>query len=347
MHARLFVALCVLTAAGTIGCSAETAKPEAKTPAAPLEKKAQPALPAMKIIAPTSVVAVVEGVEIRQVEVNERLDRVLAMGGGQVPPERIAEFRAQFSHRVLDELVTQTLLLKTAEQAKIEVTTNDIAHALVKLPLPPGQTLDDALKAQGMSRAAFDKEMREGLKIQKLIEQQIGATPVITEQQIKAFYESNKEKMSEPETVTARHLLVKIPEGAADKAKATAKEKAEGLRRQLVAGADFAKLVKENSDDPGSKDKGGEYTFPRGQMVPAFEKAAFSQKLNEIGPLVETPFGYHIIQTLAKNTGKTAVLAEVQNNIRKYLENKAKSEAVQKYIEGLRTKATIKYPAQT
>jgi peptidyl-prolyl cis-trans isomerase C len=189
--------------------------------------------------------------------------------------------------------------------------------------------------------------MREGLKIQKLIEQQIGATPVVTEQQIKEFYASNKEKMSEPETVTARHLLVKTPEGADAKVKATAKEKAEGLRKQLVAGADFAKLVKENSDDPGSKDKGGEYTFPRGQMVPAFETAAFSQKLNEIGPLVETPFGFHIIQTLAKNPGKTAALTEVQNDIRKYLENQAKGEAVKKYIDGLRAKSNIKYPAQT
>lgn len=347
MHAHLLVALCAVTVVGTIGCSADTAKSESKAPAAPVEKLATPALPAAKIIAPTTVVAVVEGVEIRQSEVNERLDRVLAMGGGQIPPERIAEFRSQFGRRVLEELVMQTLLLKTAEQAKIDVTTNDIAQALAKLPLPPGQKLDDALKAQGMSRAAFDKEMREGLKIQKLIEQQIGTTPVVTEQQIKEFYESNKEKMSKPETVTARHLLVKTPEGADDKVKATAKEKAEGLRKQLVAGADFAKLVKENSDDPGSKDKGGEYTFPRGQMVPAFETAAFSQKLNEIGPLVETPFGYHIIQTLAKKPGKTAALTEVQNDIRKYLENQAKGEAVKKYIDGLRTKANIKYPAQT
>jgi peptidyl-prolyl cis-trans isomerase C len=352
MQMHLFAALCAVAAVGVVGCSADTAKPEAKAPVAapvvaPVEKPAKPALPAAKVVAPTTVVAVVAGVEIRQSEVNARLDRVLAMGGGQIPPERIAEFRAQFGRRVLEELVMQTLLLKTAEQAKIEVTTNDIAQALTKLPLPPGQTLDSALAAQGMSRAAFEKEMREGLKIQKLIEQQIGVTPVVTEQQIKEFYESNKDKMSEPETVTARHLLVKLPEGADAKAKTAAKEKAEGLRKQLVAGADFAKLVKENSDDPGSKDKGGEYTFPRGQMVPAFETAAFSQPLKEIGPLVETPFGFHIIQTLAKNPGKTAALAEVQNDIRKYLENQAKGAAVKKYIDGLRAKADIKYPAQT
>ena len=152
--------------------------------------------------------------------------------------------------------------------------------------------------------------------------------------------------MSDPETVTARHLLVKFPEGADEKAKATAKEKAEGLRKQLLNGADFAKLVKENSDDPGSKDTGGEYTFPRGQMVPAFEAAAFDQKLKEIGPLVETQFGYHIIQTLAKHEAKPSKLEDVKEGVRKHLESQSKGQAVQKYIEELRAKADIKYPGQ-
>ncbi|TAN38428.1 MAG: hypothetical protein EPN23_02530 [Verrucomicrobia bacterium] len=353
MHACSILSLCAIVAVVT-SCSAETKKIETQAPSAPVASAASTmparpptAAPMLKTIAPTSVVAVVEGVELHQSEVNTRMERVLAMSGGHIPPERIAEFRAQFGKRVLDEMVMQTLLLKTAEQAKIAITTNDIAEALKGMPLPPGQTLESALAAQGMNRADFDKEMRDGLKIQKLLEKEIGNKAVVSDQQIKEFYESNKTHMATPETVTARHLLVKFPDNADDKAKATAKAKAEGLRKQLVAGADFAKLVKENSDDPGSKETGGEYTFPRGQMVPAFESAAFNQNLKEIGPLVETQFGYHIIQTLAKKPGKTMALDEVKDDIRKHLENKIKGEAVQKYIEALRAKATIKYPSQT
>jgi len=354
MHACSILSLCAVVALITSCNAADTKKTETKVPvasAAPatasMPTMPPVAAPVLKTVAPTSVVAVVEGIELRQSDVNTRLERVLAMSAGHIPPERIAEFRAQFGQRVLDELVMQTLLLKTAEQAKIEITTNDMAQALKGLPLPPGQTLEAALAAQGMSRADFDKEMRDGLKIQKLLGKEVGPATTVSDQQIKEFYEGNKAHMSTPETVKARHLLVKFPDNADDKAKATTKAKAEGLRKQLVGGADFAKLVKENSDDPGSKETGGEYTFPHGQMVPAFEEAAFSQKLNDIGPLVETQFGYHIIQTLAKNPAKTMALDDVKEEIRKHLENKTKGEAVQKYIQALRAKANIKYPGQT
>ena len=348
MHVASIKWLCAIGITLTFSAAvhaAETPKPAAAPTPAPAP--ALPASPVMKIVAPTSVVAVVEGVEVRQADVNARLDRILAMAGGKVPPEKINEFRAQVSRKVLDELVLQTLLLHTAEKAKITVTKDDIEKAIKEMPLPPGHTLETVLAAQGMNRADFDKEINTGLKIQKLLEKQVASLPAVSDEQIKKFYDENKERMTEPETVTARHLLVKIPENADAKAKTAAKEKAEGLRKQLEGGADFAKLVKENSDDPGSKDTGGEYTFPRGQMVKAFEDAAFGQKLNEIGPLVETQFGYHIIQTLAKHEAKTAKLDDVKGDVRKHLENQAKGTAVQKYIEELRSKADIKFPPQT
>ena len=123
----------------------------------------------------------------------------------------------------------------------------------------------------------------------------------LTDADIKKFFEENKERLAQPETVTARHILVKVDKGADDKAKAQAKDKAEGLRKQLQNGADFAKLAKENSDDPGSKETGGEYTFPRGQMVPAFENAAFTQPLKEIGPRTGLGDEYHLSHLFRKH----------------------------------------------
>ena len=74
----------------------------------------------------------------------------------------------------------------------------------------------------------------------------------------------------------------------------------EGLLKRARAGEDFAKLAKEYSEDPGSKDKGGEYKFPRGQMVPEFEAAAFSLGTNQVSDIVTTRFGYHIIKLSEK-----------------------------------------------
>ncbi len=345
MHVRLSVVLAAIAVAGLAASAADEKKPEAPTPTpAPALMPEMPPLPVIKNVPPTTVVAIVNGVELRQSDVNERLDKVMKMVGGRIPAEKQGLFRAQVSGRVLEELVMQTLLLSTADKAKIEVTPDDLKKAIKDLPVPPGQTVEAAYEAQGMNKAEFEKEITTGLKIQKLIEKETGGSAKVSDADVKKFYDENKERLAQPETVTARHILVKLEQGADDKAKAAAKEKAEGLRKQLLNGADFAKLVKENSDDPGSKETGGEYTFPRGQMVPAFETAAFSQELKAIGPLVETPFGFHIIQTLSKNAAKSPALDEVKADIVKYLENKGKGEIVQKYIADLKAKSSIKYP---
>src|SRR4029077_13997828 len=121
----------------------------------------------------------------------------------------------------------------------------------------------------------------------------------------KKFYDENPAKFEQPETVRASHILLSTKDSSTnteltDDKKAAKKKQAEDLVKRARAGEDFAKLAKEFSDDPGSKDKGGEYTFPRGQMVPEFEAAAFAMKTNQISDVVTTQFGYHIIKLIDK-----------------------------------------------
>jgi parvulin-like peptidyl-prolyl isomerase len=98
--------------------------------------------------------------------------------------------------------------------------------------------------------------------------------------------------------VHARHILVAVPAHASVAAKAEARQKLERIRTELLDGRDFTAVAREYSDCP-SKENGGDLgTFSRGQMVKPFEDAAFSQKAGEIGPIIETEFGFHIIQVL-------------------------------------------------
>lgn len=114
-----------------------------------------------------------------------------------------------------------------------------------------------------------------------------------TDDDLHKAYAANQDHFRTPERVNVRHILVKSDANN----DAQAKAKAEGLLKQLQGGADFAKIAKENSDDPGSKEKGGELDWiVKGQTVPEFEKAAFSLKPNEISSLVKTTYGYHILQ---------------------------------------------------
>lgn len=125
------------------------------------------------------------------------------------------------------------------------------------------------------------------------------------------------------EQVKARHILI-APKGSPaaqpgkDLTDEQAKAKAEDLRKQIVAGANFDELAKKESDDTGSGARGGDLgSFGRGQMVPEFDQAAFSAKVGELTPVVKTQFGYHIIKVEAHdNTPLDQVRPTIEKNLK-------------------------------
>lgn len=149
-----------------------------------------------------------------------------------------------------------------------------------------------------------------------LIDQdKIGATIQAPEAQLRAYYDSHRDQFRTPERVRVRHILLqtvgKSP-GEVEKIKA----KAEGLLKQIKAGTDFAELAKKNSEDPGSKDKGGEYGWmARGQTVKNFETTAFSLKPGQISDLVTTEYGFHIIQVEEKEAAGLQPFEKVRDQI--------------------------------
>src|SRR5260370_23096101 len=127
----------------------------------------------------------------------------------------------------------------------------------------------------------------------------------VTDADVKKFYDDNPAKFEQPEMVRASHILLGTKDQSSgtdlsDDQKKAKRKQIDDILKRARDGEDFAKLAKEYSEDPGSKDKGGEYTFPRGQMVPEFEAAAFSLKTNQVSDVVTTQFGYHIIKLSEK-----------------------------------------------
>lgn len=125
----------------------------------------------------------------------------------------------------------------------------------------------------------------------------LAGTEMPTDQQVQDYYEQNlKTEFSHPEQVRARHILIGIGTDATTAEKAAARAKADELLAKLKAGGDFAALAKRYSEDPGTKDKGGELGFfSRGELVKPFEQVAFSLKPGEYG-IAESQFGFHVIQ---------------------------------------------------
>ena len=167
-----------------------------------------------------------------------------------------------------------------------------------------------------------------------------GGSPAVSNQQVEQYYQSHQKDYQVPEEVKVRHILIKVAPGADSKADAAARQKAEGLLKQIKGGGDFAALAKANSDDPGSKEQGGELgMIQRGVTVPEFEKAAFSLQPGQTSDLVKTQFGYHILQVEEKQTAHLKPLDEVRAQIVATLTRQQEAEKQAAFAQQLATEA--------
>ncbi len=166
-----------------------------------------------------------------------------------------------------------------------------------------------------------------------------GGAPQPTQQEIKAYFDAHQSEYETPEQARSRHILIKVEAGADAKTDAVAKAKAEGILKQLQGGANFADLAKKNSDDPGSKDSGGELPFAQhGAMVPEFDKAIFSQKIGDI-QIVKSQFGYHIVQVEERKDKHAEDLSEVLPTIQATLIRQKSAASEENYAHALTSEA--------
>jgi peptidyl-prolyl cis-trans isomerase D len=170
-----------------------------------------------------------------------------------------------------------------------------------------------------------------------------GGKPQVTDAEIQQYYTQNQSNYKVDAQAKVRHILIAVDPNAGGAADAAAKAKAQGILDQLRKdnGKDFADLAKKNSDDPGSKDAGGELGWLKpGATVPEFDHTAFSQQPGQISGLVKTRFGYHIIQTEEKQEAHVKPLAEVKTAIVDILTKQRAAQAEQAFAAQLAADAT-------
>ena len=209
--------------------------------------------------------------------------------------------------------------------------------------------------AEMARRQGFDKEKSMRKQIQILTDEHLAKGYVqknviskvkITDLDVEEYYKNHPKEFEKPETVKARHILIGFKGDMTEEEKKELRKKAEGIHKKAKRGDDFAQLASEYSDDPGSKTKGGELGyFPRGNMVPEFENAAFNLKPGDISDVIETPYGYHIIKVEDKKAAEMPAFDSVKDQARFKATQAAEQKKINEFIEKAKkeTKATI-YP---
>jgi peptidyl-prolyl cis-trans isomerase D len=233
-----------------------------------------------------------------------RLRRDLALQQVSAAVQGSAFAPATVANRLSDlndqEREVQELLFKTADfVAQVKVT-------------------DEMLKAY-YEKNGRQFEVPEQVKAEYLVlnSDAVASQINVSDADIKSYYEQNSKRYVEEEQRRASHILITADKNASAQVKAAAKDKAEKLLAQLRKNpGDFAKLAKENSQDPGSAERGGDLDFfGKGMMVKPFEDAAYKLKQGEISDLVESEFGYHIIQVTGIKPEKVKSLEQVKGEI--------------------------------
>ncbi len=227
----------------------------------------------------------------------------------------------------LQQMVRAELIDQYAKNNNITVTDDEIAKREDELKANfPSGSWDEMLKSRGLT----ETDVHDALREQIIIDKAVGKDVHVTDAQIKQYFDKNHAAFDKPEQVKARHILV--PD----------LKTAEKVEADLKSGKDFAAEAKQYSMDPGSKDKGGELgTFRRGQMVPAFDKAAFTLPVGQTSQPVKSPFGYHIIQVESRDPGQKATLDNSKDRIAELLRQQQEAPLIQPFLQDLQSKANI------
>lgn len=294
---------------------------------------------------PDQVIAKGKGVEVKRSQLDDEVSRIkgqLAARGQEVSPAETALLNKQ----VLQQLIQLQLLKAKAtdtDKAAAKTEANKLLSE-AKTQLGSDEAFNLRLKAQGLTQAQLLAKWEDGEIAKAVLVRELKLN--ITNDAIQKFYNDNPAQFEEPEMVRASHILLSTRDPVtgqelSPEQKAAKHKLAEELLKRARAGEDFAKLAKEYSEDPGSKNNGGEYKFPRGQMVKEFEDTAFSLKTNEISDIVTTQFGYHIIKLSQKYPAHKVELAEVSPKIKDYLTQQAIQKQAPAYLDALKKDAGV------
>jgi peptidyl-prolyl cis-trans isomerase C len=237
-----------------------------------------------------------------------------------LPPEyqKIIRQNPQFRQSLIDRWVQISLLSQEARARKLD-----------------------------RDRAIAEKinELVDTVLAQEFVTKYVFAKIKVTDKEISNYYSEHKAKFEEPEMVKARHILVRVSSEAEPDDWGAAETRIREIKKRLDGGEDFAAVAQTSSEDPGSKDKGGELGFfPRGQMVPEFEKAAFALRTGEVSGPIKTAFGYHIIKVEDRKEAKSKAFDEVKEEVKNRLIETKQEEATGKLFLELKNKygVTIK-----
>jgi parvulin-like peptidyl-prolyl isomerase len=270
----------------------------------------------------------------------------------------------QLREGIVSELIDRLLIAQEAQRRGLTIAPDKLAAAEQRAIQQFGgeQKYDEYLNGFRLSRTEYREVVKSEL-YGELMRSELSKDLSVSEREISEYYEAHKAEpnFQQPERITASHILIAARANlierqlkeeknlSGDSLAAAVREeiaqrrrRAEDLRRKAASGSDFAKLARESSEDPGTREAGGSLgAFTRDTHSKAFDEAAFKLRPGSVSDVVQTEYGFHIIKVFARETARVRTLAEIAPEIRARLLSKSQAQELTNWLKEARRKATV------
>lgn len=248
------------------------------------------------------------------------------------PRDRIVDYIKAGARRIAEN----KLMIVEAKKSGFKADEDSVQSVLAQMKKNTGgdEAFSENLKMRNLPEESIVKEIRDNMILEQYLKNKLFADIKVTDDEVMAVYTRDK-------IASIRHLL-KITRDKSDTEKAKIKKQMEDLLAQLKKGADFAKLAKKYSEDPGSKEQGGLIkNVQRGDLFKELDDAIFSLAVGEISDVIESRIGYHIIKVVDREQDPRG-FEEAKEEIKLELTEPARKKALSDKIEELKGKYQMK-----
>ena len=271
----------------------------------------------------------------------------------------------QLREGIVSELIDRALIAQEAERRGLAIAPDKLAAAEQRAIQQFGgdQKYDEYLKVFRLSRTEYRDVVKWEL-YGELMRNELSTDLSVSEKEISDYYEAHKTEpnFQQPERVTASHILIaartnlieqqlkqeknlsgQALQAAVREEMALRRGRAADLRRKAASGADFAKLAREFSEDPGTREAGGNLgAFTRDAHSKAFDDAAFKLKPGAVSDVVQTEYGFHVIKVFGHEAARVRTVNEMTPDIRARLLSKRQAEKLTAWLKNARAKSAVR-----
>ena len=253
-------------------------------------------------------------------------------------PNRVREMKRE----VLEHLIDEELVWQTVQARNLYASPEEVDQSFedIRAQFGSEDRFLTRITIDGFTRESYRDYVRRTVSAANYM-QNVSAAATVSNEEVHDFYVNNPDKFHVPESVKARHILLKVHPSANDETRNGVRERMNGIVEQLANGADFSALAIKYSEDTSASDGGDLGYFQHGQMVKPFDDAAFAMDVGETSGIVETVYGLHIIRLEDRQPPQVVPEEMAREQVYSYLLDVKRRQAIRDEIVALRADAEI------